>query len=242
MNWDNENDYAYAKKNDIGQWAWEFIRRNPKYNEQWKAKLEEFYAGFSPNQGHIELEKSGLAKPFYNFSDPTKDDFRIISERSDWGQENNEWGLMDFFNPAVIRPHSPMFPRPGNTLVYIKDPRVINNFHMAHSNSLLFTLKMGIPIDPQLRMLKEQAKKLEREKLGRNLKTIKTLKSELWIRYIRFSDAKIANAKPKIIKAILFDNISDQTPEDQYRETGKQAKKMVSEGYKDLVASILYYS
>jgi hypothetical protein len=135
-----------------------------------------------------------------------------------------------------------MFPRPENTFIYIKDPRLISDFHLAHSNSILCTIKLGKPLDLQLLMIKEEAKKLERNICGRSIKTIKVLKPDLWIKYIRILDARICNVKPKIIQDILFKPVAYQTAEDKYREVLRQAKKMVSEGYKDLVGSIFYYS
>ena len=34
-NWRDSSDYEFTRALDGGQWAWEFLRRNPDYQQEW---------------------------------------------------------------------------------------------------------------------------------------------------------------------------------------------------------------
>jgi len=40
-NWRNPKDYESMKDYSLERWAWEFLRRNPKYIEDWKEKIRD---------------------------------------------------------------------------------------------------------------------------------------------------------------------------------------------------------
>ena len=42
--WQNPDDYDFLKSASAGQWAWEFLRRNPRYRAQWQAFNETWQA------------------------------------------------------------------------------------------------------------------------------------------------------------------------------------------------------
>jgi hypothetical protein len=36
-NWRNPHDYDFTQTLTAAQWAWEFLRRNPEYQREWRA-------------------------------------------------------------------------------------------------------------------------------------------------------------------------------------------------------------
>src|SRR5689334_15892912 len=83
-NWKVDADYAYTAQLDDQGWAWEFLRRNPEYREDWakyctwKAPLEKEYGKVD---GWSEITVGAVAK-LWQYS-PTK-----LAEESDdaWRQ------------------------------------------------------------------------------------------------------------------------------------------------------------
>jgi len=74
LSWDMDDDYAYLKDASRLQYAWEFIRRNPAYQQEWRA-------------AHRENMCSSVLIPFL-------DQYGIISEKA------GKWMLGAFFPPA----------------------------------------------------------------------------------------------------------------------------------------------
>ena len=78
--WLNPQDYAFTQTLTAGQWAWEFLRRNPEYRAQWQAfittwrALESVYGKpaqrdinawakqLKKNQGFLATAKAEAAK------------------------------------------------------------------------------------------------------------------------------------------------------------------------------------
>ncbi len=64
--WDHPEDYAFTASLSIGQWMWEFLRRNPAYREDWEwfdatwRTLEGRY-GRPPNRDFARWEADPLA-------------------------------------------------------------------------------------------------------------------------------------------------------------------------------------
>ncbi len=238
MAWDNDEDYAYTKDNDIAQWSWEFIRRNLKYIKEREEKLAEFRAGNSPNQEIINsiarfnetCPKNAKSDTGYNpnYSDATKDDFRIVLEK-------NDWGLLNYYNPKIAKPDTAMF-HPTSNLCYLVDPNIHRiEFPSLGANSMVCIVNFDYPVNPQFAFIKKRAKEFQ----NRNQQPRKTLikiKYKLWTLYIRILDAKDDKAKSKEIQTQFFSNKA-QGADTSYKETLKQAKNMVKEGYKNLVLS-----
>lgn len=247
MAWDNADDYKYTESNNMAQWAWEFIRRNPKYIQQWKEKLAAFHIDEGDNKeiNHIsdQLKKclpkdqNDYPKEFQNFRDPTRGDFEIISEKTDWGKENNEWGVMNFYDPEVIWGAHIQFCSPEVCSHFFDYASGEPTLNVPYSSSLVCSLKIGLPLEPQLKVIKNKAKKLERKILGRNLKRISISKrsSDVWTLYLRILDALATSVKPKKIQDTLFAKTAN--PQQKYNDTLKQANYMLNEGYKSLVLS-----
>jgi len=150
MDWKNENDYAYTKTHTIEQWAWEFIRRNRKYTQRWEEEIALFNAGKGSNWVLINRENSLRSRSqrcdtLYNLTDPSKDDFRIFTEKKRMNQDANEWGLLDLFNPNVPSPHPHMFPFTEFYMLYIEDPELIQPINVPYHHTLLAGIKLGKP-------------------------------------------------------------------------------------------------
>ncbi len=67
-NWDDENSYPKSKK-EKDHWFWEFIRRNPFYQEDWimchKMQTDYFEAWSENEEGELVGEKFPAPKKFY---------------------------------------------------------------------------------------------------------------------------------------------------------------------------------
>ena len=41
-NWRNSEDYEYSQHLTSDLWAWQFLRRNPEYQEDWKQAVKKY--------------------------------------------------------------------------------------------------------------------------------------------------------------------------------------------------------
>lgn len=106
--WRNAGDYLFTETLDAGQWAWEFLRRNPDYrrdwlwfNQTWRT-LEARY-GKPPNRDFQAWKRDPEA---YRIVDDAAGDCRVDEDRvliECW--MGAKWGFYKFpLDPATDRP------------------------------------------------------------------------------------------------------------------------------------------
>jgi hypothetical protein len=106
MAWDNPDDYAYLNTDTShAQWAWEFIRRNKIYIEEWDKKFSEWEN--SKERLHFEnfVQRSGarLLPHIPNFLYPSAPDFALKADKP------NRWKLRYLPRPCEKLPKKLLF-------------------------------------------------------------------------------------------------------------------------------------
>ena len=121
----------------------------------------EFHAGNSPNQKIINFiarfnetcPKNAKSDTGYNpnYSEPTKEDFSIVSEK-------NDWGLLNHYNPKVAKPDTAMF-HPTSNLCYLVAPNLRRiEFPSLGANSMVCIVNIDYPSNPQIAFIKKEQK------------------------------------------------------------------------------------
>lgn len=52
--WRNDADYDFTEELDLNGWAWEFLRRNPEYRNDWEIELQNLYQTTPPHKIDIK--------------------------------------------------------------------------------------------------------------------------------------------------------------------------------------------
>lgn len=236
MAWDNDSDYKYTFDHDIVDWGWEFIRRNDAYIAEWKDALSEFKhkeasgelcktIRLNPKPHQIDSDRKFHQEMYYNFIDSRKNESYLIKAPKD-----NPWKLKYYQDPRsknlidLNRPSRTPFCFPNQYQSSIKLE--------VKPDDLVMIVNLNAPLADQFNCLKEYACKLQKKHLNRNLKQ-KRLPRKVWLQYLRLLDACLENVKKKNgIKKMFRDSLY---PEQEWDEKLKQAKRMVSEGFRDLM-------
>lgn len=186
-NWRDPKEYAYMKKHTPELWAWEFLRRNPDYNRDWKRALSAYLKGVSENKFQIKNEIKSVF-------------FRGAREK---------WGLFQIdqiINPAVDKPYNdldfPIFYTYGN-LYTISTFKLLSNLKDSEA---LARFDLTKPIEQQLeyfgKLLKEE-QRLILDKYDINIQYVIN-KASYWIDHLRRFDAVESKADMKDIVDKLF--------------------------------------
>ncbi len=213
--WKNEKDYTFTKSLTPEGWAWEFLRRNPRYQSDYAhvVKLkEEENAEYAPPKKDGLLRKEDL--PHTRFYEPERlpDETRLQWKHRAIGLDQDPreysltqwygkvWGLAnDISDPASDQP--PAF------LPYRKSPEVLNWDSLSdyfepdeHAQAqkpemLVLGFDLTLSLKPQLkeakRILEEKKKKF---KLG--LQKRETPRPDKWDTYLRILDSQLGKDQP----------------------------------------------
>ena len=227
MSWNNLQDYDYTTDHSIRDWGWEFIRRNPAYMAEWKNELKVFHAKNKPRIKGVSYNG--------NFLDPEKYETFEIFE--DWSNPS-KWGLRSYQDPRAKK----LVARNANSLVRKIDMSFSEKTELCvgiKPNTYLAIIDLEKPLEPQLCDIKSNAIEAQKKAMLDRPKSKEKDKKELWLNYIRCLDAQGAKVKRTGAAKVLFNEIktknNNQTPEQKWDETVKQANKMISAGYKKLM-------
>ncbi|MET0020468.1 MAG: DUF6499 domain-containing protein [Candidatus Thiodiazotropha sp. 6PLUC1] len=209
LDWRNPDLYLFALKLSSEQWAWEFLRRNPTYQQQWQSfistwqALEACYG--KPSQRDVKAwqqdERAWVPAETCLESDCRIDGDRVLIECA----LGARWGFYKF-------PPDPTDDDPvgGGRLVWreinwqtptleigqaIEDP--------SHQAALLFDLSM--PLQPQLVDAKRrlQIEQRDRIKSGDVLAPTLSKRNQLLTLYLRLLDSLSEKASSGTISGVL---------------------------------------
>ena len=93
--WRNPEDYSFTEKLDLAGWAWEFLRRNRTYREEFDAEVTKLQQFGYPEE---------CSPP--TTLDPEDPEFCIPCRSH---EEINRWGIVAWFNPDHEKPSGPLF-------------------------------------------------------------------------------------------------------------------------------------
>lgn len=232
LNWKNPKDYDFL--NDLGpnQWAWEFLRRNQKYKEDWKLfnKKWQSYLVKSPKS------KFGGVLITPEFS-------RFESRLS------SKWGLDEMRNPDILYPdriNDPdgikfLFDGGFDTSLMGLSKREKYFLYWGvpdfETGKISFTFNFHEPLEPQLQIVKKRFQDLQQKakKKGLSVRTAFKPRINEWKLLLRIFDAKISGIKNKDIAAIFFpDEVSkaEFAKEKRVHDKYLQAKKYINRDYR----------
>jgi hypothetical protein len=112
-NWRNKVDYEFTNYLDIEGWAWEFLRRNPEYQQDWEEELPKYLTRESDYRSNPKYKDSPVfGQPIISVEDPS---FKINPHSPKYLYK---WGTYDLINPDNDKPFGPIFyPSSGQVIL-----------------------------------------------------------------------------------------------------------------------------
>ena len=219
--WKNDADYEFTKDSDSygWRWAWEFLRRNADYQDDWDKVVQTLYQ----------------IVPAYKI-DISDDCFCIEPNQIDC---KKKWWIARFVNPDTDFPIMLDF---ENSYGHIYRNSTKINL-LQEQVAAIFDLRLPIKRQVELTRLRlhNLQKEYKRKGLIESVRRPKT-QSDLWRSYLRVLDAKTVGAKDKEIDEFVFHSHREQDKDDPYyynkiiRDALKSAIKLVNGGYRDILS------
>lgn len=229
--WRNPADYRFPRNFPAHRWAWEFLRRNPDYRDEWHAVLSRFRSKsgeFHEPQDWIERLRRGeyLVPTAGMLTDDPEDPVFSLPVN-----EARKWGLRELVNPFTDDPGELGFFDHG--ILRVMDEGASMKSRGPAYPIVVFDLHH--PLKPQLQAIVPRLTHLQKS-LGIRHKQAKHHR-KLWPRYLRLLDADLDGRTRRQIADVL-------QHEDYGADEGKiwdqlqAAKKMAQpEGYLPIVLS-----
>ena len=219
--WRLPDTYSYTNGFTDSQWAWEFLRRNPKYREAWKGWLDS-----KKLVTKAELKATRARSPFPDSvtEDYVRTALAIV--------ESRKWNL--------LFPADPHFPTPDRAVFWRRDTRPWEPIMLSKDSAgaggkeflrygehvQAFALALDRPIDAQIKLLRHKVRKYcEAHDLGSKAKP--SAHRENWPLYLRVLDAISAEVGYREIADVLLGGVTKSDAKD----TCKLAAGVRDEGY-----------
>jgi hypothetical protein len=253
-NWKDEQAYPRGNKISARRWAWEFLRRNPNYQEDWAkvvARWKEILPNFEPDKVLSDNEAAMIEDERFDLFEPPK----LPKETDDQWIERvgrgfkaplhsllaKKWGLLTMISPALNYPWTIHF-----------ESGVAARFVNQHWDGF----KLGRMIGPQAAMAFDLTKPLkpqlraagvalaDRQKYLETKGALKVrrprLNPEKYPNYLRLLDALAAGAKNSEIAVRLLPTVANAYPKFSAAHRLKDMKSAAIElrdgGYVSLLA------
>ncbi len=233
--WRNEKNYDYMDNHTPELWAWEFLRRNPKYRKDWvsamKMRKDEIIKHKKEKHLDCPLFPPNCIK---EYDQPEK----IYFEGA-----RNKWGL--YFD-EIINPN-------------IDKPRVDQTYSLFWSNNyflgkddldflpdlkkyeVLIAIDLEQGIQSQLERYKYILEDYQKDQEVHSDLVVQKVKNKkiYWKDYIRILDAKENNAETREIASIIFPKLGNSHPDyngnKMVIDSYDAAKKIRDENYKKIL-------
>ena len=237
-NWKNSDEYPNPKNTIADQWAWEFLRRNPEYQEDLLPLVKDDKTDFSaevycrPSDYQL-AEKYGFWSPMiynpaepFNFNISFLDIYPMRKSYDDTSKEGTE------------QIHEEMKKIPDvHSYNFDRDPLI-----SEHPREVVLKFNLELSLKEQLKraaqMLNNERDKLEGDK--RIVPVVSRKQNpELYVIYLRILDADTFGAsKEEIIKTLYLPNKKNgedlKTLKETLKNQQRAARKMRDEGYAGL--------
>jgi len=214
--WRSDADYDFTEELDLNGWAWEFLRRNPEYRNDWELELQNIYQTISP-QG-IDIED---------------DCFSIEPEKIDC---QTKWWIARFVNPDTDCPIGLDFVNSYGRIY--RDSTKIDL--LPGRVAVIFDL--NLPIKRQVELTASRLRKWQEIYENRGICRLRKPKThnDLWKSYLRVLDAKTDGAANKEIDDIVFQDQRENIYDDYYyntviRDALNAAKILIDGGYRNMI-------
>jgi len=247
--WTKPGDYAFLNDAALAVWAWEFLRRNDDYRQDWSdIATKKYRYHYSPPMLAGEDEGQWAARAMYELDvDHIKTLYRKYIAK--------KWGVQQCYDPNLPYHPSIGFIKPGSefprlilmpdefdALVVTEETDSIP--HVAYDYAVIaFDIKrsFGKQVEAAAARFQQRKQYLQKHKLvkpdGHGNKAHK------WIRHIRVLDALRSTPRPTaaiIAKTLGGKKSVDATKEQQFKEGDKfvsTARAMMNGGYRKILLS-----
>jgi hypothetical protein len=219
--WRNGAEYRFPPDFPAYRWAWEFLRRNPEYRNDWATALVRFLA--SPEDFGLDTPDPAAFDGGWN-PDPKHPNFYLGFA------EKEKWGVGDLVNPEIDDPYFLAFPAQYGHLYF---------FHGSGP-----TTPKGAQF-PWAFFDLHRSLRRQLNAVGRALATVQKRQGikprgikphrDLWPHYLRLLDADLDGRTPKQIADALQEEIyvlDEKKVWDQLQAARRMTKP---EGYLDII-------
>lgn len=226
--WKKADDYKFAKNTSLHRWAAEFLWRNPKFQNEVEAAL---------NEPDLPPPLAGCPPIGWN--------------EKPLGKVLVKWGVSTPVLPAWIKQGLS-----DSQFIFEKFPRYVSSYKVtaaggpftdqaigrrfcvaleSHEKSVL-EFDLTAPINPQI----ERAKRMldaQQKQNNKGNQIVKKAIVSLYPWYLRTLDAYAASAKHKDIIELFSKEQSEAISDDTFRKWNKEAERLRDGGYRELVTA-----
>ncbi len=206
--WRCVEDYAFTEGFSGAQWAWQFLRRNPRYQAEWRAfiatwrALEQDY-GRAPNRDFCQWKndpRAWVPAAECGEGDCRIDQDKVLIECA----LGARWGFHKFPPDPAVRD------APGEGRLNWREasfgPERLEAGEAVPDGAALATLcfDLALPLKTQVEQAKRRLQLLQRQRVrdGRILAPKAVAHAEEWRRGIRMLDARAAGATLEALRAV----------------------------------------
>jgi len=224
-NWREPRDYDSLNDMDLSQWAWEFLKRNPRYIKSWERLTSKL------------TEKQKREAPcFWLCGKPVSPE---LLDASQWGLP---YGYLNP-DPTIEYRNIPFIPLGGKIHVELisGNPKGLTVLGLPdyETGDATFGFNFNQPIIPQIEAAKKELLKLQRESKEKGKEVRKTFKPrrDEWILLLRILDATAAGVKDKEIASVLFPDersLDSSAGLKKVFDKRKQAMRYVNKDYRSI--------
>ena len=226
-NWRNASEYDFGSDYPARGWAWEFLRRNPEYREDWE-KVKALL-------GELGREYPSLTSDGWGELTRNANLHRSIIDGAKY------WGLdIVFPNPEQPYHQSTQNWTQAGRRVLSLGP-AWGEWDNVEYEALAFDL--SLPIEGQISAAKAHLEDLQRERAANGaieLMAQGRKRTDVYSNYLRALDAEGAGVAIKNIAAELLPHVDNSTPEQPASKTISNwlnaAKKLRDGGYRTLLS------
>ncbi len=241
-NWRNADEYPRVDNTSPCIWAWEFLRRNPDYIEDWttfKASIGE-YADRYPNLAKEEMAKFLIDRRYQHVVETgsalTGDYRKTTTSLMNW--HGRKWGLMQIADPDA--PYDQRTHRWIDAAGLLTFPH--EGFDFDDPRYMAVAIDLTLPLEDQLDQVRSHYK-IHRDARTRTgqIEPVEKKRERftLYRKYLRVLDGFVAGADRAELAATLLPHADNATDTgsgaskniDNYRTA---AEKLSSEGYRAL--------
>ena len=252
--WTKPEQYPDPKNASLEQWAWEFLRRNPEYQED--------YVRVKDMPGHDEYGKyksQSIFSNFYKTEPPMKKDELFNDYINRVGESYTVWAIRDEILDKYgldhfckeINPATNIPPQFSNDIYPLYAPKRTKkkagaSLEQVYPDEIVMVFSLSLNIKQQLEVAKNvlNIRKSELKAIGL-IEVPERRRTQIYRQYLRILDAKLIGITEEMIKNCLFklDEEIEIEPQDKstsiINENYKSAVRLRDSGYKYLL-NIVY--
>lgn len=216
-NWRDPDEYAFTEDLKPWQWAWQFLRRNPKYRDDFQTILEKFNAREDEYSQRVSKRLAPGEEP----------------ESIPNAECRRKWFIWYYLNPKIELPTTDPF-------VEIVD-LYMSNTHLwpLQPHEATLRLDLQLPLVPQLELARAILAPRQRNMSKRGELKLRQPRRHRhkWPLYLRLLDGVEVGASYKDLAWILPSppRADDQLQEKRVDDHLKQAKRLYKKGYRDIL-------